>query len=610
MNYPEINLQDGLLEMSRIGDFDFSYNAELIPGDSILAMQYEKEKVKAILKHSLPMGTGWQVISNYIILLPPKREVELASDKKINYKISGIIIDRSTGEIIKNATVYDIQGKRTIITNSEGHFSLALDKSEMNRTLSLSRNGYFDTIIMVQPLQDHQLEISLKPKDQGITSVQSIQANRLAELQKRKVVHLMVPEDALVNAQNLNLPVAKLGQVSFLPFLGSNRSYSGAVTNRFSLNVLAGYSGGVKGFEVGGLTNIVRRDVEGVQVGGLGNVVGNKTKGTQIGGFFNVNQGTFTGIQVAGFSNIVGDTLSGIQIAGFHNMLRGAMNGIQVSGFNNITTQDVDGMQVTGFANIALKDVKLAQVAGFLNYADNVGGFQGAGFANIANGEVNASQLAGFMNYASGVTGLQAAGFANISSEHNTGVQLAGFINISKKVRGFQLATINISDTVESGIPIGIISIVRKGYHPIEVSVDERLYTKVSLKTGVRAFYNIFAFSFHPDFGYQFAYGLGSNMGLSKRSSLSLDLTSSTQMDKDYNIDFDIYNTSRLNLTYDVKLHKFITLFAGPSINMVIRDKDASDPYGINKELFIGTDLSSDNTTIKLWYGGSFGIRF
>ena len=138
----------------------------------------------------------------------------------------------------------------------------------------------------------------------------------------------------------------RLAQVSLLPNIGTNMKMSGLVENRFSLNIFAGYALGVNGIEVGGLVNSDRKDVRGFQLGGLGNVVGGTTSGVQIGGLFNNNRKNMVGLQMAGISNVIMDTIQGVQISGISNILRGTMYGWQVAGINNFTTESVDGVQV------------------------------------------------------------------------------------------------------------------------------------------------------------------------------------------------------------------------------------------------------------------------
>ena len=90
-----------------------------------------------------------------------------------------------------------------------------------------------------------------------------------------------------------------------VPYISTNWKVSGSMNNAFSLNLLAGYAGGVRGFELGGLVNIDRNHVRGVQVAGLGNIVGKRTSGFQLSGLCNVDLGRFYGCQVSGLFNWV-----------------------------------------------------------------------------------------------------------------------------------------------------------------------------------------------------------------------------------------------------------------------------------------------------------------
>ena len=83
------------------------------------------------------------------------------------------------------------------------------------------------------------------------------------------------------------------------------------------------------------------------------------------------------------------------------------------------------------------------------------------------------------MNYGNNVEGLQLAGLINIARRHNSGVQIAGLVNYGTIVEGLQLGLINISNTVERGVPIGLFSYVQTGYHLFELSGNEIFYGNI-----------------------------------------------------------------------------------------------------------------------------------
>ncbi|MEM9985991.1 MAG: hypothetical protein AAF804_12945 [Bacteroidota bacterium] len=157
-------------------------------------------------------------------------------------------------------------------------------------------------------------------------------------------------------------------QLSLLPPLSTSGLSSGQYNHAFTINLIAGYHGGVNGIELGGFLNTVRRDVRGAQFAGFANIVGGSTNG----------------LQSAGFLNLSIEGLNGIQTAGFANLSIQAVKGTQIAGFCNLATGKVKGSQVAGFANLAANAVSGLQVAGFLNVTSRLEGLQ-IGVANVAD---------------------------------------------------------------------------------------------------------------------------------------------------------------------------------------------------------------------------------
>ncbi|MBI9034202.1 MAG: hypothetical protein JEZ03_07005 [Bacteroidales bacterium] len=607
INLSEITVQDALIAIGQSGSFDFSYNAGIIDGDRIVSLEVNDNQVHKILSQLFSDEIRWKVVSNHIILMHAHKKNIRKSQGPSDYVISGYIFDLKSGKKLRQATVYEVDGKIASISNMEGFYHMKIPAGKDMCGLNYCKNGYYDTVIIIQPDQRKRIDIYMNPKYSHITKVETIVPDLEKEISDRNIVHLLVPREAIINSQNLVLPEKRFLQVSFLPFVGSNRMISGSVTNKFSFNVLAGYSNGVEGTEIGGLFNIVGKDVTGIQFAGLGNIVGRNTVGMQLSGFFNVNAGTFKGIQYSGFSNVVWDTLSGVQISGFHNMLKGEMHGVQISGFNNVTTQYVDGLQLTGFANVAFKDVRFAQLAGFFNYARNVGGGQFSGFVNVASGDVNAAQISGFVNYARSVSGVQISGFANVIKEENSGAQISGFFNRAKIINGLQLGFINVCDSVKSGVPIGFLSFVNKGYHRFEVSANDLFLANLSFKTGIHSFYNIFQTGYSNQNLYYGAYGIGSRINFNKWISTSLDFTSAVLFDSNGKLKFE-GNIGKLSATFDFRLAKHFTLFLGPSISLLAYETENEFAQNL-KGFHTIYEESFEDVSLRSWIGGSVGIR-
>jgi len=137
-------------------------------------------------------------------------------------------------------------------------------------------------------------------------------------------------------------------QVSFVYPVGTTGSRSIEYQFNFSLNVLVGSSGGIDGFEVGGLLNVNKTNVRGVQTAGLGNISNGEVKGMQTGGLFNIAS-RMRGFQVAGILNKT-ESAKGLQVGGLTNINTGTLSGVQIAGLFN-QTKRLKGVQL-GLINL------------------------------------------------------------------------------------------------------------------------------------------------------------------------------------------------------------------------------------------------------------------
>ncbi len=635
VSFTDIPLEKALTAISEQGNFTFSYNSKNFDEQRLVSLQSENRSVAKTLDELFDHSVKYKVVGTHVILNKKNPPKSTLSDTRPNeYIITGYIIDSQTGEKIQEATIYEIDGRVVSLSNSNGYYSITVPSEKEVHGLSYSKHGYLDTVIMVEPAYKKSFNIYLNPNAAPLQKMESVNP-KLEDFHNRPLVDILVPDESQIISDNLSIHDNRDIQVSLLPFIGTNRKLSGSMDNSISINIIAGYSGGVNGFEMGGLVNITRRDVNGSQIAGFANLVGGNTNPFQMAGMFNLNGGSVTGTQIAGMSNVVLDTLNGVQLAGFNNTLHGYMNGAQLSGFNNVTTQNVDGIQLTGYANVALKDVELGQIAGFANYCDNVNGGQAAGFANVAKGEVNWGQIAGFANYGNSVKGLQLAGFANYSKGEVTGGQIAGFgnygksggkyqlswaaniaedsisgvqlstFNYTKKVKGIQIGFINIADTIESGVQIGILSFASKGIQRLEVSTDELLMINARYLTGTKRFYNIIKIGYDFNTNVSAGYGIGTQLRFKKNMNVHLELQSDLLWDKSNSFKH-MGNINKFTSKLDIQFGKDYSLFIGPAITW----SDITSDTGNFKDIApysIYSHTSSDSQN-KLWIGGVFGL--
>ena len=368
--------------ISKQGNFSFSYNSAIFDVNNRGDITVQNKPVREVLNLIFKGIITYKVRGNYIIL---QKKTQKESSKTII--LSGYIIDTQTDKPLSKATLYDPKSLSSTISNEYGFYRIKLNISYLPIKLTITKADYEKRIIHIKSVQDTYEVIELTPiiyksinipiyednsiekKDSHINQDLTLEnksisqpiappfpdltdqnlfptspiidsmlyENRWDEF-KKKVGKVFVSRSQRINAQNVNDYLGRKFQVSLLPFLGTNRLLSGSIKNDYSLNLLMGYSGGVRKLEVGGILNGVRNDVQGLQVAGIGNIVGGSVLGGQISSTFN--------------------------IAGYLE------NGIQLSSGFNVIIKESAGWQIS-FVNFAHKVVKGGKQIGLINIADS-----------------------------------------------------------------------------------------------------------------------------------------------------------------------------------------------------------------------------------------------
>lgn len=577
------------------GNFNFSYNAAILRGDSLVTLRAIDQTVQQVLKTLFRDRFVYTEKGNHLILtLPVKKTVAAAPKKKNNtgYIITGYVTDLSTGTRLSYASVYDTASLTTTYSDSNGFFKLFLKNAPASpASIAVSKRDYLDTVIVVEPVNMQQLQIGLSPEPSPAALAVTATPGELPFFEERRWMRYATTYRQRLAARNIHdLTGLRYSQVSFVPGFGTSGALSSTMTYRFSLNVIGGFTGGVDGVEVGSVFNINRNNVRGFQAAGFMNAVGGNMRGVQAAGFMNLNYGKVYGVQAAGFMNLCRDTVTGAQLAGFLN-------------YSTVTT---GGFQGAGFMNVSAKSTQTIQAAGFLNVADTAL-VQAAGFANVAR--VSGPQVAGFSNTAKDVKGIQAAGFIN-TAQTVTGAQVAGFINVAKNVKGSQIGFINVADSV-SGVAIGFLSFVKNGLHEFEISTNEAVAVNLAFRTGTHHFYNVLSAGVHPvpgQYVLSVGYGIGHRFLFGEKSALDLDLTG-------YQVYLgSIYQNNtqgRLQLSYSFKPGKHVSFFAGASYNVNVYDATVLPEASFAGQLAPWTTQSftQNDYKINLWPGFQAGIR-
>lgn len=578
----EVNRQrlDQVLEIiSNKADCYFSYSSSVVKKDSLVSLSVRNKSLKEVLAMLFNNSFEFRESGTYIIIRKAPIRMTMITKKaeledKI-YTVSGYVYDEHSDAAIPDASVYEKKLLASALTNEAGFFKLKLKSSKASSaTLTVSKEFYEDTSVLIQPGRSQELSITLMPlqlfNDVVTISPEDYLSPDSVKHQQSDSSYTKTPKPVSDSSkvertgmgrfllstkqkmQTINLGkffTTRPFQFSLVPGLGSHGQMSGQVVNKFSLNTIGGYTAGTNGVEIGGVFNIDKKEVQYFQAAGVFNVVGGVTRG----------------VQLAGVNNTVLNKVYAFQAAGVNNLVKGNFSGVQMAGVYN-------------------------------HVMDSVKGWQAAGVANFSKNKV---------------TGAQVAGVINFSNREMNGVQIAGVINYAKKLKGVQFGLINIADTSE-GYSIGLINIVLKGYHKLSLFKNELTDFNVAFKTGNSKFYSILQAGVSPrdnDKIYSFGYGLGSEIKLNKKRTLTINPELTT--DYLYRGSWDYLNLlNKFQLNLNVKLNKYISFYAGPSYSLLISDQTVAFTGYRFVLPSVGYKNQEYSNRVRGWFGWTAGINF
>jgi hypothetical protein len=548
----------------------FSYSQGF--NDKQLMSYVCKNKPLRLVLNSLlqPSNCSYKVKEKYIIITCNK-----AAPASL-IKMNGYIYNALDSLVIPNASVYIKQNKQSAITNNFGYFEMEFSNKTTRFFLSVAKEGYRDTTLLVSSSSKQEFSIYLNAKTAPKALVTHM-PDTLVSKQDSLVSDSIVPKAEVtsevassfwtrikskdINFRNISDTLFTNFSISALPNIGTNRLLSINTVNKYSFNVLAGYSKGVDVFELGGLVNIDNGDVKYGQVAGLVNLVSGNVTGFQLGGIANLNSKQ--------------------------------TNGLQIGGIVNVNKAMVLGMQLGGICNYT-QGVKGVQLAGIYNQTNSIMGMQ----------------LGGIYNHAQKAQGLQLAGIVNTADTVN-GVQFSGILNKAGYVKGMQFSLLNVADTF-AGMPFGFFSYVKKGYHTLELASDEMRFASISFGTGVNALHNIFILGINyskPQL-LTYGYGLGSDFALQKKWNVSIELTGQQFQNTSYALSLDnLSGKVFVGIAYKIKPK--LKLGFGPTYNVFSSNTGETNSGAIFENIppyyFYNQDSGDRNT--KMWIGAKLYLK-
>ncbi len=542
-------LSEALSRISRQGNFLFSYNSNLFRDDSLVSLSVHNKTVKQTLDILFEGRFEYRETGNHIV-------IQQAAGGQVWY-LSGYVLDEKTGERIRDASVYETQQLASTLTNDQGYFRLRLRDKYPTAAISIRKAWYSDTSVILKPGYDQELTVSITPKSFLLDTIV------VSPVEKSWLSSLFL--SSRQRAQSLNLGkyfVDRPYQTSITPGLGSHGRMSAYVVNKFSFNIIGGYTAGLQGVEVGGVFNIVKQDMSFLQIAGVFNMTGGRANGVQTAGVFNHALDSVLGLQLAGVFNLTTGNLQGMQTSGAVNHASGSVEGMQLSGAVNSAPQGIRGMQLSGLGNFSGKKV----------------------------------------------TGMQLTSVGNICTDDVKGVQMSALFNIARKVNGVQIGVVNIADSVEK-FNIGLLNLIRKGYYKLAVSTNESVPLNISLKTGTHRLYNVLLAGINPVAGKRlltYGYGLGSDLHIRGRWSFTPEITAQYCYRGNPNAFAMLYRSSA---SLNLKIGKYISIFAGPSFSLYHSSPDAPRE-GYSHPIPVYGVIDQGTTGLKYWFGGNVGVAF
>ena len=562
----EEKVSTALNKIGQQAGFSFSYNSSIISETETVTLEIVGKSVREALNTIFKGTKLYKEKNGYLILsqAPPSPKVETTV-----IVLSGYVEDEKTGEKIPDASVYNKTTLSSAVTDEFGFYKIKFDKKDSTALLSVSKKDYKDTLVAITTPGSQYLNISISPVGEDSVLVEAKSTSKPdSVVQQEDIVDF--PYGTEANVRNIRDTLYRDIQISFLPFLGSNGRLSGNVINDYSINILGGYSLG--------------------------------TKQIELGFFFNIDRGDVSFLQVAGFGNIVGGNVYGVQGAGFFNLNRGEVKAAQFSTFANVNLGEARGVQISGGSNINFKSADGVLAAAFVNYTGGPSyGVQIAGFGNFQVGDYRGSQISGFMN---------------IARNRISGSQISPFYNHGKNVRGTQIGLFNTADSL-GGVPIGLVSFVKYGYHKLEVSADEIFYTNLAFRTGVNKFYNILSVGMMPQQTmdgqnvWTFGYGIGTAPKLTKWLYLNFDLTSQ-HVNKGSFTD-ELSSLNKIYAGFDFQIAKKFSITLGATLNGFFTKTtftDYADLFMNYQPKIRNNENISPDVNLKTWWGAKVGLRF
>jgi len=193
-------LGEVIRQIGEKGDILFSYNPQSIPVNKIITVIARNSSLSKIFEKVFTAnGIDYAISEKQVILKLHKKDISDKQETQIKplrkYTISGYIRDKSTGDVIIGANVYDISSLQGTTTNSYGFYSLSLPQGKYHITNSFI--GYTPVVQQVDLLKNIEATVELEVSAINIKAVEIMADPKEASMQINQSGDIRFSPDAL-----------------------------------------------------------------------------------------------------------------------------------------------------------------------------------------------------------------------------------------------------------------------------------------------------------------------------------------------------------------------------------------------------------------------------
>jgi hypothetical protein len=606
LNENQKSVKQILQSITNQTEIRFSYNPQIINDSKITSIKISNANISNVLKLLFEDTISFKQVSNYVIL--SKNNTQKMENTITRLNENKTTVQNPKPNLPQEENQIIVPKDNSIVSQEENSIIFQEDKTTDNQNFASS--------ILIKEGKNQQANIGSDSSDCHSLNNNNDDMNK--HLATLLVASALLAADTLFAQQTTqndsntrsvettgktekSIPV----QFSLVYPLGTSWVNSAHNQYNFSLSLIGGVTGKIKGVELAPVFNVNLKGVKGAQFAAGFNIASvayrkdaeiadYESKNVQFATIFNLTRlGTSTQF-AAGFN--IADKAP-FQASAIGNIAKQAP--VQMTAGFNITQNSK--LQISAIANIAKHSVSVQMSSG-INYAQK-----------------SAVQMAAIVNV-SDTAKVQISAVGNISRESKFQLSV---VNVTKKGK-VQIGIVNVRDTAD-GVSIGLINIVRKG-GVMEAGIEfgEFITAAATFRSGIRPFYSILSVGYNASFGNDdwgnnmlvIGAGFGSTIRLHKKMDLNLELINYNIITNNLPVS-EYYPTEvflQLRTVFNYTFNRHLKLFVGPTFNLFYQYYTIKFGYGDYK--FYATpsySFASKNDGFKqtnFWIGGTIGLKF